>query len=108
MMGKNVTRVELMEAVCQKLGLSRAESTEIVQQLLEKICATLVAGEAVKLSGFGTSTVREKGRAGGEQTDEGCRGANRTAARHHLQSLASSQGPHQRWPVIVKGGATLC
>ncbi|KLK93026.1 integration host factor subunit alpha [Microvirga vignae] len=61
MAGKNVTRVELMEAVRQQLGLSRAESTELVGQVLREICDTLAADKTVKLSGFGTFTVREKG-----------------------------------------------
>ncbi|PVE24041.1 integration host factor subunit alpha [Microvirga sp. KLBC 81] len=71
MVGKNVTREELMEAVRQQLGLSRAESTEMVQQVLEGICATLAAGETMKLSGFGTFTAREKGQRVGRNPKTG-------------------------------------
>ncbi|PVE20272.1 integration host factor subunit alpha [Microvirga sp. KLBC 81] len=71
MAGKSVTREELMEAVRQQLGLSRVESAELVQQVLEKICATLAAGETVKLSGFGTFTVREKGQRVGRNPTTG-------------------------------------
>lgn len=61
MAGKGVTRQDLAEAVYQKVGLSRAGSSEMVQQVLAEICDTLAAGETVKLSGFGTFTVRRKG-----------------------------------------------
>ena len=61
MAGKTVTRAELSEAVYQKIGLSRTESAELVEQVLEEICDSLVAGESVKLSGFGNFFVRSKG-----------------------------------------------
>ncbi len=54
MAGKTVTRAELGGAVYQMVGLSRAESAELVEQVLGEICETLVAGKTVKLSGFGT------------------------------------------------------
>jgi integration host factor subunit alpha len=71
MVGKNVTREELMEAVRQQLGFSRVESAELVQQVLEKICATLAACETVKLSGFGTLSVRDKGKRVGRNPKTG-------------------------------------
>ena len=61
MVGKTVTRQELSEAVYQKAGLSRAESARLVEQVLGEICDSLTTGETVKLSGFGTFTVRSKG-----------------------------------------------
>lgn len=61
MAGKTVTRAELSEAVRQKLGLSRAESAELVEQVLSETCDRLTAGEDVKLSGFGLFEVRGKG-----------------------------------------------
>ena len=61
MAGETVTRAELSGAVYQTVGLSRAESAELVEQVLEEICDTLVSGETVKLSGFGTFFVRSKG-----------------------------------------------
>jgi integration host factor subunit alpha len=71
MTGKNVTREELMEVVRQQLGLSRVGSSEMVQQVLEKICAILAAGESMKLSGFGTFTVREKSQRVGRNPKTG-------------------------------------
>ena len=60
MAGETVTRAELSGAVYQTVGLSRAESAELVEQVLEEICDTLVSGETVKLSGFGNFIVRSK------------------------------------------------
>jgi integration host factor subunit alpha len=60
MAGKSVTRTELSEAIYQKVGLSRAESARLVEQVLGEISDTLAAGKDVKLSGFGTFIVRSK------------------------------------------------
>ena len=61
-MGVNtLTRADLCEAVYNEVGLSRTESAEIVETILEEICVRLEAGENVKLSSFGTFTVRKKG-----------------------------------------------
>ena len=58
--GKTVTRADLCEAVYQKVGLSRSESAELVESVLHEIADCLVTGETVKLSSFGTFTVRSK------------------------------------------------
>ena len=60
MSGRNLTRAELKEAVCRKVGLSQAESADMVGQVLSEICDTLAAGETVKLSAFGSFVVRHK------------------------------------------------
>ncbi len=56
-----VTRADLCEAVYQKVGLSRTESAELVEQVLAEISASLESGESVKLSSFGSFVVRSKG-----------------------------------------------
>ena len=61
MAGNTVTRSDLSEAVYREIGLSRNESSEMVETILERISASLVAGENVKISSFGTFAVREKG-----------------------------------------------
>ena len=58
--GKTVTRADLCEAVYQKVGLSRTESAELVEMVLEEVSNSLVEGQQVKLSSFGTFFVREK------------------------------------------------
>jgi integration host factor subunit alpha len=59
--GKTLTRADLCEAVYRDVGLSRTESAEIVERILQEIADSLVDGENVKLSSFGTFTVRSKG-----------------------------------------------
>jgi integration host factor subunit alpha len=68
---KTVTRTDLSEAVYQKLGLSRTEASNLVEQVLSEIGDTLVRGETVKLSGFGTFTVRSKGERVGRNPKTG-------------------------------------
>lgn len=57
---KTLTRADLSEAVYQKVGLSRSESAGLVEAILEEICLAAVRGEAIKLSSFGTFTIRSK------------------------------------------------
>jgi integration host factor subunit alpha len=59
--GKTVTRVELYDAVYRKVGLSRSESSALVELVLKEISDSVARGETVKLSSFGTLTVRKKG-----------------------------------------------
>ncbi len=56
-----VTRADLSEAVYQEVGLSRNESADLVESVLDVIAKALVDGEMVKLSSFGSFSVREKG-----------------------------------------------
>jgi len=58
--GKTLTRADLAEAVYRKVGLSRTESAQLVESVLDEICAAIVSGEDVKLSSFATFHVREK------------------------------------------------
>jgi len=55
-----VTRAQLAEALYQKIGLSRNESAEHVEAVLNEISDRLVKGETVKISSFGSLQVREK------------------------------------------------
>jgi integration host factor subunit alpha len=59
--GKTVTRADLCEAVYQTVGLSRTESADLVESVLDEISACIVRGEPVKLSSFGSFVVRQKG-----------------------------------------------
>jgi len=58
--GKTLTRADLAEAVYRKVGLSRTESAELVEAVLDEICDAIVRGETVKLSSFATFHVRDK------------------------------------------------
>ncbi len=59
--GKTLTRADLSDAVHQQVGLSRSESAELVKSVLDHMTESLVEGDTVKLSSFGTFTVRRKG-----------------------------------------------
>lgn len=61
MAGKTVTRAELAEAVYQEVGLSRIESAALVEAILAEMADALVSGEPVKISSFGSFSVRQKG-----------------------------------------------
>jgi integration host factor subunit alpha len=58
--GKTLTRADLAEAVYRRVGLSRTESADLVEMVLEEICSAIVRGESVKLSSFATFHVRSK------------------------------------------------
>ncbi len=60
MPGKTVTRADLTEAVYQEVGLSRYESAQLVETVLEQISGTLARGESVKIYSFGTFSVHDK------------------------------------------------
>ena len=57
---KTLTRMDLSESVFREVGLSRNESADLVESVLEKISASLVSGEQVKISSFGTFNIRQK------------------------------------------------
>ena len=57
---KTLTRMNLSESVFREVGLSRNESADLVESVLEKISASLVSGEQVKISSFGTFSIRQK------------------------------------------------
>lgn len=55
-----LTRASLSEAVYREIGLSLAESSELVDDVLEHVIIALEAGENVKISSFGSFLVRKK------------------------------------------------
>lgn len=60
-MGDTITRSHLSEAVYQEVGLSRNDSAELVELVLGEIADCLSKGDTVKLSSFGSFSVRKKG-----------------------------------------------
>ncbi|MEL6435294.1 MAG: integration host factor subunit alpha [Pseudomonadota bacterium] len=57
---KTVTRSDLAEAVYREVGLSRTESSALVEMIIDEICDAIARGETVKLSSFATFQVRDK------------------------------------------------
>jgi len=75
-----MTKADLVEAVCAGASLGRKESQELVEALLAAMKQSLVRGEPLRLSGFGTFAVRSKAarvgrdpRSGAAMTLEGRR-----------------------------------
>ena len=66
-----VTRAQLSEAVYQEVGLSRNESSDLVETVLNEISDALARGEMVKISSFGSFAVRQKGQRVGRNPKTG-------------------------------------
>jgi integration host factor subunit alpha len=66
-----VTRADLAEAVYQEVGLSRNDSATLVETVLGEIVGALTRGETVKISSFGSFSVRQKGRRIGRNPKTG-------------------------------------
>jgi integration host factor subunit alpha len=71
MAGQTVTRAQLSEAVYQEVGLSRNESAMLVETVLNEIANALARNEMVKISSFGSFTVRKKGKRVGRNPKTG-------------------------------------
>jgi len=71
MPGRTITRAQLSEAVYARIGLSRKESAALVEAVLDEVAESLIRGETVKLSSFGTFAVRAKGRRIGRNPKTG-------------------------------------
>ena len=71
MAGRTITRAHLSEAVYQEVGLSRNESAALVERVLDEIALALTKSEIVKISSFGSFSVRQKGRRVGRNPKTG-------------------------------------
>ena len=66
-----LTRADLAETINRKMGLSRAESLAMVEAILGKMCDALSEGQNVKISGFGSFVLRDKGERMGRNPKTG-------------------------------------
>jgi integration host factor subunit alpha len=66
-----LTRADLAEAVHRQVGLSRADSSAIIEQILNNMSGALQNGENVKISGFGSFILRDKGQRVGRNPKTG-------------------------------------
>ncbi|CUW40199.1 integration host factor (IHF), DNA-binding protein, alpha subunit [Magnetospirillum sp. XM-1] len=71
MTDKTITRAQLSEAVYQEVGLSRNESADLLEAVLDEIAGALAKGDAVKISSFGSFSVRSKGQRIGRNPKTG-------------------------------------
>ena len=59
-MKKTWTRNDLVEEVSNNIGLPLSESSKIVEEIIEEILLNLEEGLDVKISSFGTFSVKNK------------------------------------------------
>ena len=71
MSGTTVTRADLSEAVYQEVGLSRNDSAALVETILNEMVEALTRSETVKISSFGSFSVRQKGQRIGRNPKTG-------------------------------------
>ncbi|WP_340587221.1 integration host factor subunit alpha [Erythrobacter alti] len=55
-----LTRADLAETINHKMGFSRADSLDLVEEILANMCSAMADGENVKISGFGSFVLRDK------------------------------------------------
>jgi len=68
---QTVTRAKLADTIHAEVGLSRNECSDLLEVVLSRLGATLEAGESVKIRGFGTFSIRQKGRRVGRNPKTG-------------------------------------
>ncbi|MBL4597028.1 MAG: integration host factor subunit alpha [Robiginitomaculum sp.] len=68
---KTVTRADLSDALIREVGLSRQDSSDLVDRVFELISDELAAGKSVKLSSFGAFHGRNKPRRMGRNPKTG-------------------------------------
>jgi|SRR5579883_668822 integration host factor subunit alpha len=66
-----ITRSHLAEKIYAEVGLSRNESADLLEAVLNRMVTALESGESLKISGFGTFSVRQKGRRIGRNPKTG-------------------------------------
>lgn len=55
-----MTKADLVDLIFGKVGLSKIESQNLIELIFDTVKQTLVEGESVKVSGFGTFNVKRK------------------------------------------------
>jgi len=66
-----LTRADLAESLHREVGLSRADAARLVEQVLGHMCEALAQGQNVKISGFGSFILRDKGERVGRNPKTG-------------------------------------
>ncbi len=93
-----LTRADLADALHRQIGLSRAESLDLVEGILSHMGDALARGENVKITGFGTFILRQKGERVGRNPKTG---VEVPIAPRRVLTFRASQLVRER---IVKAG----
>ncbi len=92
-----LTRADLTETLHRQIGLSRADSSRLVEDILDQMSDALAKGQNVKLSGFGSFVLRDKGGRIGRNPKTG---VEVPIAPRRVLTFRASQAMRER---IVKG-----
>ena len=57
---KTLTRADLAAALHKEIGMSDSDCSHLVEEVLENMAYALTNGEDVKISSFGTFSIRQK------------------------------------------------
>ena len=68
---KTITRADVAETIYEEIGLSRKDSTDILDMILDEIVKELSNGNDFKLSSFGTFSLRQKKERSGRNPKTG-------------------------------------
>ena len=68
---KTITRADVAETIYAEIGLSRKDSNDILDMILDEIIKELSNGNDVKLSSFGTFSLRQKKERSGRNPKTG-------------------------------------
>lgn len=68
---KTITRADVAETIYEEIGLSRKDSNDILDMILDEMTQELVKGNDVKLSSFGTFALRSKNARAGRNPKTG-------------------------------------
>ena len=88
-----LTRADLADIVKQQIGLSRSDSSTMIESIMEHILAAATAGENVKISGFGTFVVRDKASRVGRNPKTG---VEAEISKRRVLTFRASQGMRSR------------
>ncbi|MEC4673992.1 MAG: integration host factor subunit alpha [Nitrospirota bacterium] len=64
-------KADIANQICEKVGIPKSESMDLVEYILNCMKATLQKGDAVKIAGFGNFMVRSKGERKGRNPRTG-------------------------------------
>ncbi len=93
-----MTKVDLVNSVYEKLGFSKRESSEIVEDFFAIVKKSLIEGENVKISGLGNFVVKHKKARKGRnpQTGEEIEIASRRVMNFKLSQVLKNEINAQR------------
>ena len=88
-----LTRADLADSLNRHIGLSRADSAAMIESILGHVTEALIGGENVKISGFGTFVLRDKGERIGRNPKTG---VEVPITPRRVLTFRASQGMRQR------------